>query len=138
MATKKQQDILQDYLETQSYRETARNLGVDNRYVTRTIKKLEARGDVPWQSPAPSAGHLGVGKRTVQYNADGEVVQEWRRLYPQVQAMQDVVDGLCDQVKAKGNAPKRKAKKTDTDDILFELDSIEITKTSQVRSGVWR
>lgn len=122
MATKKQQDILQDYLETQSYRETARNLGVDNRYVTRTIKKLEARGDVPWQSPAPSAGHLGVGKRTVQYNADGEVVQEWRRLYPQVQAMQDIVDGLCDQVKGEGKAPARKARKTDTTDTLFELD----------------
>ena len=122
MATKKQQDILQDYLETQSYRETARNLGVDNRYVTRTIKKLEARGDVPWQSPAPSPAHLEVGKRTVQYNGDGEVVQEWRRLYPHVQAMQDFVDGLCDQVKGQGKANVRKPLKSDSDDMLFELD----------------
>ncbi len=122
MATKKQQDILHDYLETQSYRKTARNLGVDKRYIGRTIKLLEARGEVPWQSEAPSPAHLEVGKRTVQYNADGEVIQEWRRLYPHVQAMQDFVDGLCDQVKGQGKASARKPLKSDSDDILFELD----------------
>jgi len=120
--TNKQELILQTYLETQSYRQTAKILNVDARYVTRTIKKLEAKGQVPWQSAAPSPAHLEVGKRTVQYNGDGEVVQEWRRLFPQAEAMQSFVDGLCEQVKNQGKVPTRKSRKTDTDEILFELD----------------
>jgi len=120
--TKRQQEILDAYIAHGSYNEVARRLNADRRYVARTIQSLEARGEVPWQSPAPSPDHLEVGKRTVQYNADGQVVQEWRRLFPVQQAIRDFVDGLCDEVKGKGKVPIRKARKTDTDDLLFELD----------------
>lgn len=120
--TNRQQEILDAYIAYGSYNEAARRLNADRRYVARTIQALEARGEVPWQSSAPSPDHLEVGKRTVQYNADGQVVQEWRRLHPQQQAMQQFVDGLCDQVKNKGKAPVRKNRKTDNNDILFELD----------------
>ena len=75
MATKKQNEILQTYLQTQSYRGTARKLGVDYKYVRSTIKLLEARGQVPWQSPAPTPPHIDVAKSTVQYNGNGDVVQ---------------------------------------------------------------
>jgi hypothetical protein len=120
--TKRQQQILDAYIAHGSYNEAARRLKTDRRYVARTIQSLEARGEVPWQSPAPSPDHLEVGKRTVQYNADGQVVQEWRRLFPEHQAIRDFVDGLCHEVKGKGKVPVRKARKTDTDDLLFELD----------------
>ena len=122
MATKKQNEILQTYLQTQSYRGTARKLGVDYKYVRSTIKLLEARGQVPWQSPAPTPPHIDVAKSTVQYNGNGDVVQEWRRQMPQQQAMQQFVDGLCEQVAGRGEAPIRKQRKTDANDLLFELD----------------
>ena len=122
MATDRQLEVLQVYLKTQSFRKTGKILGVDSRYVSRTIKLLEKQGEATWLSPAVIPDHLNVTKTTVQYDADGQVVQEWKRLQPQMQAMQDIVDGLCEQVAGKGKATARKERKTDTTDTLFELD----------------
>ena len=120
--TEHQKKAVEAYLKAGSYNAAAKLLGKDPSNLRKLIKQLELQGDVPWQSAAPTPAHLTVGKSTVQYDANGNVIQEWRRLFPQAQGMQDFVDGLCDQVKAKGKAPVRKSRKTDTDELLFEID----------------
>ena len=120
--TPSQQLAVDVYLEAGSYRKAAKILGQNESTVRNKIKRLEKLGKVPWKSAAPTPAHLNVGKTTVQYDGNGNVIQEWRRLFPEAQGMQDFVDGLCDQVKEKGKAPVRKSRKTDTDDFLFEMD----------------
>ena len=120
--TNAQSDAISAYLEAGSYRGAAKKLGKAETTIREMLKRLERLGQVPWQSPAEIPAHLSVGKTTVQYDADGNVVQEWRRLHPRAESMQDFVDGLCDKVKEKGTAPVRKSRKTDSDDLLFELD----------------
>ena len=84
-----QSEILQTYINTGSYSETARVLGKDKSYVHRTIKLLEAKGQVPWQSSAPIPAHLKVGKTTVQYDSKGRVIQEWRRQFPKLELLKE-------------------------------------------------
>jgi len=120
--TESQKKDIDAYLKYGGYSEAARQLGKDVSNLRKSIKLLEADGKVPWKSSAPTPAHLSVGKTTVQYDGAGNVIQEWRRLYPEAQGMQAFVDGLCDQVKGLGKAPKRKARKTDTNEMLFELD----------------
>jgi len=40
---------------------------------------------------------------------------------PRLEVMEQVVDRMCDRVDGKGKLPKRKPKKTDRDDILYEI-----------------
>jgi hypothetical protein len=120
--TKKQQEALDAYLIHGSYVEAAKSLGIDRGGLRKTIKRLEATGLVPWQSAAPVPAHLTVGKTTVQYDANGNVIQEWRRQYPNLELMQSVVDGLCDQVSGKGKTSKIKKSANTENDILFEID----------------
>ena len=120
--TKGQSEAIDAYIEVGSYRGAARKLGKAESTIRGIIKRLERSGEVPWKSAAPTPSHLSVGKTTVQYDGAGNVIQEWRRLFPEAQGMQDFVDGLCDQVKGLGKAPKRKSRKTDTNEMLFELD----------------
>ena len=120
--TKKQQEALDAYLLHGSYNVAAKILGIDRGGLRKTIKRLEARGLVPWQSAAPVPAHLTVGKTTVQYDANGNVIQEWRRQYPNLELMQSVVDGLCDQARGKGKASKIKKSARTKNDLLFEID----------------
>jgi len=119
--TNKQKQVLEAYLKTNSYRGAAEFLGKNRTYVRSVIKTLEANGDVPWRSKAPTPDHIDIKNSTVQYNADGEVVQEWRRQYPSLQLLQDVVSGLCSEVKGKGKVPKKSGRGI-KQDILFEID----------------
>ena len=120
--TPKQQQILDAYINTGSYGGAARFLGKDRSNLRKVIKQLESRGEVPWRSKAPTPDHLEVKNSTVQYNAEGEVVQEWRRQYPSIELLKDIVEGLCDQARGKGEAPITKATKRSKEDILFEID----------------
>lgn len=120
--TEKQEAVVRAYLKAGSITGAARELNCDRANLRRTIRLLEAKGEVPWNSSAPRPEHLSYGKSTVQLNAEGHVIQEWRRQQPQQQAMQLFVDALCDQARGKGKVKKRKARKTDTSDTLFELD----------------
>ena len=122
MLNQNQQEVVDAYIEVGSYRGAARKIGKAETTVRQMIKRLERLGQVPWKSSAPTPSHLSVGKTTVQYDSGGNVIQEWRRLSPNIESMQTFVDGLCDQVKEKGKAPVRKSRKTDTDDLLFEMD----------------
>jgi hypothetical protein len=119
--TENQKKAIEAYIEAGSYRGAARLLGKAETTIRTILKRLESRGEVPWRSPAPAPAHLHIKSSTVQYNAAGEVIQEWRRQFPQIEMMQDIVDGLCDQVKGKAKTPKIKKRKRDSD-ILFEID----------------
>lgn len=87
-----------------------------------TIRIIEAKGCAPWLSGAMVPDHLHQLKTTVQYGPNGEVEREWKRLIPGAEEMREFVAALCEDAKGKGSVPKRKERKTDTDQILFELD----------------
>jgi len=57
-----------------------------------------------------------------QADAKGNVLQEWRRIAPDAKAVEQFVKELCSKVKGNGKAPKRRPRKTDSDEILFEID----------------
>jgi hypothetical protein len=85
------------------------------------LTAVESKGCAPWLESVALPPTMAMTNTTVHYRG-GEVIQEWRRLSPSVQQMGDIVEGLCERVKGKGRAPIRKAKKTDGDDVLFEMD----------------
>lgn len=120
--TEHQKKAIDAYIKAGSYNKAAQILGKDPSNLRKLIKQLEAEGKVPWRSPAPNPSHLSIGKSTVQFDKNGDVIQEWRRQYPSAQMMQDVVDGLCERVKGKGRVRVTKPKKNSTRDILFEID----------------
>ena len=117
-----QKKTVEAYISAGSYRGAARLLGKNESTVRKLIKRLERMGNVPWRSQAPNPSHISVGKSTVQFDAAGNVVQEWRRQYPTLELMQEVVEGLCDQVKGKAQVSKLKKSKKTGEDILFEID----------------
>lgn len=120
--TKKQQEILDSYVKNGTYRGAARELDLDRMYVKDVVQKVERLGMAPWLSDgAMIPEHLRMAKTTVHYK-DGEVKNEWRRLEPRYEILQDVVNGLCEKVRGKGRVHVRRPRKTDTDEVLFELD----------------
>ena len=61
-------------------------------------------------------------KTTVQYDAQGNVDREWKRLVPEASDMEAFVEGLCEDVRGKGFAPPRKSKHGSNEDELFEVN----------------
>lgn len=97
--TAKEQKTLDLFLAKGSKTLVAREIGVNESTVRRTLKSVERKGLAPWLSGAAVPEHLGVAKTTVEYGPDGEVQREWKRLIPNAEAMTDFVDSLCDRVK---------------------------------------
>jgi len=122
MLTKIQQETLDLYLELGSVRGVAKKLNKHGSTVREVIRNLEKQGLVPYLASGARPEHLNMVKTTVQLNADGTIEREWRRLEPAAQQLSDIVDGLCDKARGKGKVPKRTERKTDTQDILYELD----------------
>jgi len=120
--TARQQEILDAYQKHGGYRTAAAFLGCDHATVRDVVKIAERKGFAPWLAGGTIPDHMRLAKTTVQLNADGGVEREWRRLEPRVEKLADIVEGLCEKVKGKGRVPVRPSRKTDTDDILFELD----------------
>ncbi len=110
--TLKQQQVLTAYLKNGNKSETARQLGMARENVRDIIKKLEARGLVPYLTPAPLPDHYAVQKRSVRYNEQGEAIGESRILIPKQNQMEDFVSGLCDAVRAKGRIKTKAPSKT--------------------------
>lgn len=118
--TLKQQQVLTAYLKNGNKSETARQLGMARENVRDIIKKLEARGLVPYLTPAPLPDHYAVQKRSVRYNEQGEAIGESRILIPKQNQMEDFVSGLCDAVRAKGRI-KTKAPSKTQNSVLGEI-----------------
>ncbi len=120
--TEYQKQVVEAYLKCGSYHGAAKLLGKDPSNLRKLVKQLEGQGDVPWRSKAPNPNHLAIKSSTVQFDADGNVVKEWRRQHPNIELMQDVVDGLCEQVKGKAKVSKIKKSRKTGEDVLFEID----------------
>ncbi len=120
--TEYQKQVVEAYLKCGSYNGAAKLLGKDPSNLRKLVKQLEGQGDVPWRSKAPNPNHLAIKSSTVQFDADGNVVKEWRRQHPNIELMQDVVDGLCEQVKGKAKVSKTKKSRKTGEDVLFEID----------------
>lgn len=120
--TEYQKQVVEAYIKCGSYHGAAKLLGKDPSNLRKLVKQLEGQGDVPWRSKAPNPNHLAIKSSTVQFDADGNVVKEWRRQHPNIELMQDVVDGLCEQVKGKAKVSKTKKSGKTGEDVLFEID----------------
>lgn len=84
----------------------------------RAKRKLTPSGLAPVETASP----LAMTKTTVQYDANGKVIQEWRRMAPSQALAEDVIEELCKKVKGKLKAPKRRPRKTDNEDLCVEID----------------
>lgn len=124
--TSREQETLETYLKVGTKQGVADLIGISRSAVRSAIERIERKGKAPWLAPGPIPEHMNLHKVTVQRNAEGQVVQDWVRLVPQVQAMQDFVDGLCEKVKGKGKVTPRKPRKTDGEEMLFEVDLYDI------------
>lgn len=119
--TEKEQSILDSYLKTGNKAGTAKELGLSRHAVRWAIEKIERNGEAPWLSKAPMPEHMKQVKTTVQYDAKGNVIQEWKRLVPSVQCMEDFVEGLCEKVKGKAKVKPRKSKRGDKEELIAEI-----------------
>lgn len=120
--TDKQQQCLELFMRMRDKQAVANALGLSRSAVRDQIRRIEQKGLAPWLTPAPVSPTMHSYKTTVQYNADGVPIQEWRRLQPRMELMTQIVDELCEKVRGIGKAAKRKERKTDTDELLFEID----------------
>lgn len=117
--TEKEREALELYPKLGSYRAVAERLGVTKTAVEQRLKaarqKQQSMGAF---TPAPEpTGHC-MTKTTVQYNAAGEPIQEWRRLSPQANALEQFTEKLCERSKGKGSARSNLLKSADTDHLL--------------------
>jgi hypothetical protein len=88
----------------------AAELGLPRRtYADHLVEARRILGDTtPLVAPVPVPPGQRTGKTTVQYDAKGNVVAEWRRLHPEAEALQAIVDAMITQVKGKApQLPKR-------------------------------
>ena len=119
--TKKQQEALDAYLETGTKTGAGAKLGIDRKTVRQHLKAVERKGLAPWLTPAMQPDTMQLAKTTVQYDAAGNPIQEWRRLIPQAQEMEEFVESLCERVKGKASIKTRKRLKSQQFDILAEM-----------------
>ena len=119
--TPKENTCLEAFLRLGNKQAVADEMDLSRSRVRNMIRNIEQKGKAPWLEAVPRPDHLVSPMTTVHYK-DGKVVEEWRRLCPSMQKLQDVVAGLADDVKGIGKVKTRKARKTDANDILFELD----------------
>lgn len=93
----------------------------DIRRVCQQIEKKTGWNPLTYQSEAIIPEGQRQTKTTVQYDAAGNVIQEWRRLRPEQAFAEDFVEALQQAARGRGKVPKRRARKTDTEDLCFEL-----------------
>lgn len=103
------------YQSCNSFRQVAREAGVNESAVRRAIQRAAKRGEInltPYQNPPGYA----TGKVTVQAGPDGVIEREWRRIHPMAEDIENWVADLCEQAASKG--PKIKPPKLQGDSAL--------------------
>jgi hypothetical protein len=98
---------------------TARHFGIGRSSVQDALMRAARHGKAPGLVAAPGVPGMAIGKTTVQYDADGKIIQEWRRLFPEATDVETWIATLEDRVKAK--APKIKEPKPVEKDLLLEI-----------------
>lgn len=93
--------------------EAARRVGLSRTTFRDRLAKAQSqlRGIKGAVAPAAVPPGLEAGKRTVQYDAAGNVVAEWRRLHPTAEALRAIVDELLALVEGKARPIADRAQK---------------------------
>tara|TARA_R110002012_G_scaffold91912_1_gene223274 strand:+ start:20546 stop:21697 length:1152 start_codon:yes stop_codon:yes gene_type:complete len=109
-----------------SYQQIADALGCKRSTVKSHIAAARKQYNKGKQAPIDNPHGLSTKSTCVLYKTDeaGNVVfdREWRKMEPALDAINQVVEGLCAKVEGVGKVRKRKPKKTDCDNTLFEID----------------
>jgi hypothetical protein len=121
--TVEQQEAVDAWVKYGSKSVAARNLGVNTQTLFSRIAAAQVKGWIPPVAPVDVPEGMKATKTTVQYNAEGKVIQEWRRMQQERVFAQDFIDSLIKQVKGKGKVPKAKKVKSD---ICFELCAYDL------------
>ncbi len=103
----------------QSVRGTARGMCLDRSTVQGHLARAAKLGWSPGLTKAPEVAGMAIVKTTVQYDEAGKLVNDWRRLVPEMQEIEDWVKTLEDRVA--GKAPRIKAPTKANDDLLLEI-----------------
>jgi hypothetical protein len=120
--TNHQEKVLEEYLKTMNKTKAAQALGIARGSLRRALDLIERKGAAPWLTPAVTPEHLRLVKTTVQYDAAGKPIQEWKRLVPSLADMNEFVDSLCERVKGQARVKAKAPQKTDRNDVLGEMD----------------
>jgi AcrR family transcriptional regulator len=108
------------WAEGASTRSIAKQLGISRSSVRSHQAALALKGFAPGALvTAAEVPGMSLSKTTVQYDAAGNLIQEWRRLRPDVQDAESWVATLEERVR--GKAPKIKRLSVDDADLLLEL-----------------
>ena len=98
----------------------ARELKLSRSTVRSYLRDGARRGIAPGLVKAPPVPGMAIGKTTVQYDASGKIIQEWRRLFPEYEDAEAWVAALEDRVA--GKAPRLAKAPTGVDkDLLLEI-----------------
>jgi len=116
--TDRQRQIAEAVREHGGIRAAGRALGLPHGYISRTMKAINkthtaAGTEIPHGQK--------IVKNTIHYR-DGAVIQEWVRTVPELEQLQAIVDGMCEQVKGKAELCNFKPAVENCRDTLFELD----------------
>lgn len=98
---------------------TEMNLSLDQ--FNRRIRRARSMGLDKSLAPAIISEDLEFKSTTVQYDKNGKVIQEWRRLLPQSEGLQSFVNSLIESVKNKGKSGKFVQLADNKADIMKEI-----------------
>ena len=120
--TGKQAEVLRVYIESGSENATGAQLGISRSTVRSHFKAIRDKGHEIPKNKQNSGFKFATS--TLIDGATGETRLQWvkEKFTEEKQAVEEFVDGLCSKVSGRGVAPKRRPRKSDTDDLLFELD----------------
>lgn len=104
---------------SKSISETARHFGLTRATIKDHLAKAARAGVAPGLVAAPGVPGMLIGKTTVQYDNEGKIIQEWRRLFPEAQDIEAWAEQLAERVA--GKAPKIAAPKESAKDLLLEI-----------------
>ncbi len=112
-------EIANYHAESPSISATARHFGLTRSSVKEHLNKASRHGAAPGLVKAPGVPGFSIGKTTVQYDDQGKIVNEWRRLYPDSADVEEWVKALEERVI--GKAPVIKVPKQVQEDLMLEI-----------------
>ncbi len=102
-----------------SIRQTAKHFNLSRSTVKEHLAAASRSGVAPGLVKAANVPGMAIGKTTVQYDADGSIIQEWRRLFPEAADAEAWCAALEERVA--GKAPKIVSPKKTNGDLLLEI-----------------
>lgn len=106
--TQKEQEAIDAVAKYGSQRKAAKALGIAKSTLQDRLNRATSVTEALTPAEVPSG--MRMTKTTVQYDAAGNPVQEWRRLSPEQEALEGFVNSLIDRVPLSGVAKSVKAK----------------------------